>query len=396
MKHNEFEAAALANCIEEALNNPEETAQRVQKKIDCPMEIFGIIQDFITSYEAKESGVSDEQWLVRQFSKPEYADAFKDENAGEESCAAAKAIVQGVEDYETAKKSLCFHIDHKNGSPETWLAEQIEIGAENNSMNPAEYAALLSEGLDEAIEENAHFVFDDKETYTPSVPGPADKTSKPGEILDKLWLNSDLTIALPPVQAGQQAEAEFFESEPVEAEQKAFWYERVADRLKRWTYPIAGGLEIARRLGLLPPPLMLINYNTLGARVRNGIDNIVTAIQVATGKIPVLEGIKEYQRNRTAHLGDIAAAAYTRLKERLNLSEHPVKAAAKLAFGKAGSAVGYIAQQAAAAIVPPAVRTAIKTGVQAVGRAAANGIKAAGNVFASAGRSIANFFSGRR
>jgi len=158
---NEAGTAALADSIEQAVNNPDEVAQRVQKKIGSP-GIFDIIRDFIKSYNAKENSVSDEIWLARQFSRPEYADAFKGEKAGEECLAAAKGIVQGVEDYESAKKSLCFHIEKQNGSPESWLAQHIEIGAENNKLDPAEYARHISEGLDEAIEENVHFVFDDE------------------------------------------------------------------------------------------------------------------------------------------------------------------------------------------------------------------------------------------
>jgi len=157
------EAAALADSIEQALNNPEETAQRIEKKLGSPMGVLGIIQDFIKSYDAKESAVSDEDWLALQFAKSEYADAFNDANVQEECRAAAKGIVQGVDGYENAKKSLCLHIDQQNGSPESWLAEQIDIGAKNNNTDPAEYAAMLSEGLDEAIEETACFIFSDED-----------------------------------------------------------------------------------------------------------------------------------------------------------------------------------------------------------------------------------------
>ena len=388
------ETAALADCIEQAVNNPEETARRIEEKIGSPMRVFDIIRDFITSYEAKANALPDEDWLVRQFSKSEYSEAFKGENAAEECCSTARGIVQGVEGYENAKKSLCLHVE-QNGSPESWLARQIEIGAENNNMDPAEYAKQLAEGLDEALEENAHFIFDDKEDNSAHEQNSADSAAKSCDILNKLQLISDLNIVLPTAQTGQQTETAFFESEPVEAE-KAAWHERAASRIKRWTYPVAGSLEIARRLGLLPPPLSLINYTTLGAKVRNGIDNIVTIINVAAGNIPVMAGYEEYRRNITAHLGEVAGAAYTHLKGTLNIPEHPVKAAATMAFGKAGSAVAYIAQQALAAVVPPVIRTAIKTGAETLGRAAANGIRAAGNVLASATRSIVGLFSTRR
>jgi hypothetical protein len=156
------EATELANRIKEAVDNPEAVARRIQKKAGGKKGIFRIILDFIKSYFAKDPKVSDEDWLAGQFAKPEYADAFKGENAAEERLATAKGIVQGVEDYENAKKSLRYHKD-SGGSRESWLAEQINIGAANNNMDPAEYAAEIARGLDDAIEENARFVFDDKE-----------------------------------------------------------------------------------------------------------------------------------------------------------------------------------------------------------------------------------------
>jgi len=159
---NETDATALANRIEQAMNNPEEVARRVEKKVGKP-GVFGVIMDFIRSYSAKDPGVSNEDWLAGQFSKPEYADAFKGENAEGETRAAAKGIVQGVDDYENAKKSLRSHIENSGGTRESWLAEQINIGAANNGMAPAEYAAEISAGLGEAIEENAELIFDDKE-----------------------------------------------------------------------------------------------------------------------------------------------------------------------------------------------------------------------------------------
>ena len=156
------ELTELANKIEEIVNNPEEVARRIQKKAGGKPGKFKVILDFIKSYIAKDPKVSDENWLAAQFSKPEYADAFKGENAAEERLAAAKGIVQGVEDYENAKKSLRLHKD-SGGSRESWLAEQIAIGAANNNMDPAEYAGEIAKGLDDAIEENARFVFDDEE-----------------------------------------------------------------------------------------------------------------------------------------------------------------------------------------------------------------------------------------
>ena len=124
-----------------------------EKKSGDTARVFGIIKDFLKSYKEKDSTMSNEAWLAEQFAKPEYADAWKGENQREEQLATAKGIVQGVEGYENAKKSLRSHIEDKHGSRESWLAEQIEIGAEINNADPAEYADEIARGLVEANEE---------------------------------------------------------------------------------------------------------------------------------------------------------------------------------------------------------------------------------------------------
>jgi len=154
------ETEALAKRIEDAVNNPEETARRVQKKTGAKPGVFGIIKDFIKSYNAKEPDVSNEDWLARQFAKKEYADAFKSE---EDRLETAKGIVQGVEDYENAKKSLRSHIEDLDGDRESWLARQINIGAEANNEDPAKYADEIALGLEDAAVENAELVFEDGE-----------------------------------------------------------------------------------------------------------------------------------------------------------------------------------------------------------------------------------------
>jgi hypothetical protein len=165
MQLNQQEAEALAGRIEQAVNNPEETARRIEKKIGIK-GIFGIIRDFIKSYEQKDENTSSEEWLENQFARPEYADAWKGAGGAEERRAVAKGIVQGVEDYENAKKSLISHMTHNRGDRASWLAQQIEIGAEMNGADPAEYAGEIAQGLNEAIEENAEFIYADngKET----------------------------------------------------------------------------------------------------------------------------------------------------------------------------------------------------------------------------------------
>jgi HEPN domain-containing protein len=164
MQLNQQELEALAGRIEENLDSPEEMARRIEKKIGG-RGIFGIIRDFIRSYEQKDGEMSSQEWLENQFAKPEYADAWKGNSAEqeEERRAAAKGIVQGVEDYENAKKSLQSHIDNNGGDRQSWLAEQIAIGADVNGKAPAEYAQEISEGLNEATEENAGFIFGDEE-----------------------------------------------------------------------------------------------------------------------------------------------------------------------------------------------------------------------------------------
>jgi HEPN domain-containing protein len=166
MQLNQQELEALAGKIESVVENPEETARRIEKKTGAK-GIFGTIRDFIKSYEQKDKDTSNEAWLENQFARPEYSDAWKGSAAEQaaERQAAAKGIVQGVEDYENAKKSLASHIADNGGDRASWLAEQIEIGAEVNGKDPAEYAKEISRGLDEAIGENAEFIYtdDDKE-----------------------------------------------------------------------------------------------------------------------------------------------------------------------------------------------------------------------------------------
>jgi hypothetical protein len=164
MQLNQQEAEVLAGRIEQAVDNPEETARRIEKKIGVK-GIFKTIRDFIKSYEQKDEKTSNEEWLESQFAKPEYSGAWKGTDQAEERKAAVKGIVQGVEDYENAKQSLVLHIANNGGDQASWLAEQIEIGAEANGASPAEYAGEIAKGLDEAIEENAEFIYtdDDKE-----------------------------------------------------------------------------------------------------------------------------------------------------------------------------------------------------------------------------------------
>jgi hypothetical protein len=147
----------LANKIEQIVSNPEETAKCVQKKIGGKPGVFSVIRDFVKSYNEKDLNISDEAWLAGEFEKPEYSNDFANQR---ERLDAAKGIVQGVEDYENAKKFLHSHIHDLQGS---CLARQINIGAANNNADPAPYADDVAAGLNDAAEENAALVLDDEE-----------------------------------------------------------------------------------------------------------------------------------------------------------------------------------------------------------------------------------------
>ena len=146
-------ALKLAEIIEKTAKDPAEAARRVEAKTGAK-GVFGTIVAFIKDYKNKDPNQSNEAWLEQQFAKPEYAAAWK---GAEERAAAARGIVQGVDDYENAKKSLATHI-RLGGTRESWLGEQIEIGAANNNKDLAEYAREVSEGLKAARDENAEFL----------------------------------------------------------------------------------------------------------------------------------------------------------------------------------------------------------------------------------------------
>jgi len=151
-------AEKLAEIIESTAKNPEKAAKRISEKTGAKSEgIFKTIFAFIKDYKNKNPDQSDEAWLEQQFAKPEYADAW--EGGEKERAESAKTIVNSVEDYENAKKSLRVHMKLGN-SRASWLARQIEIGAEANGKDVAEYAKEVSEGLKEAYEENAELLLD--------------------------------------------------------------------------------------------------------------------------------------------------------------------------------------------------------------------------------------------
>lgn len=204
-----------------------------------------------------------------------------------------------------------------------------------------------------------------------------DRIKKPRGILNRLDLNMDITdhIIPAPEEESPEEEIPFDEELPF---RKPPLYERIGEKLKGWTYPIAGALEILKRLGKLPPVMRNIDYNTLGARVRNGIDGIVTAIKVVTGKFTPQEAVKENKNNETALLGQQIA------RER----KQPVKEALKQAFGGAGTLVKQAARQAAAAFVPAPVRQVFRTGLETIGRTVVSGFKTAAARTVNTGRTV--------
>jgi len=145
-------ALKLAEFIEKTSNDPEKAARSIEAKTGSK-GVLRTIFAFIKEYKNKDKAQSDEEWLKQQFAKPEYAEAWK----GGDSAEAAKALVNDIEDYDNAKKSLLSHLK-MGGSRASWLAQQIEIGAANNNKDPAEYAKEVYEGLDEAMKENAKFL----------------------------------------------------------------------------------------------------------------------------------------------------------------------------------------------------------------------------------------------
>ncbi|MDR2019304.1 MAG: hypothetical protein LBQ14_00890 [Treponema sp.] len=237
-----------------------------------------------------------------------------------------------------------------------------------------------------------------------------DRMQKPQEIRDRLDFNTDITGHILPAPEESPAEEipfpydprelsaytepplEYVEDTPEEKDpsgedapsKKPPLYERIGEKLKGWTFPIAGALETLKRQGKLPSFMRHIDYNTLGAKVRNGIDKVVTAIKVFTGKITPQQAAQENKNNETALLG----------QQIVREQKQPVKEFVKQIFGKAGTAIKHVALQAVTALVPAPVRQVIKTGFQKIGRAVAGGFKTAaakvGNFARSVGSKIAS------
>jgi hypothetical protein len=138
--------AVLADAIDALSGGTERKAVRDERS----KGIFAIMLRFIKSYLKKAPDMSPAEWLEAEYAKPENAEHWKNRNPHE----SAQGVIRGIEEYEAAKQELRAHFD-KGGSRETWLAAQIERGAEVNGMDPNVYAEEISRGLEGAVEENA-------------------------------------------------------------------------------------------------------------------------------------------------------------------------------------------------------------------------------------------------
>jgi len=138
------------------------------------------------------------------------------------------------------------------------------------------------------------------------------------------------------------------------------WYENVAERLKKLTYPIAGALEVAKRLNMLPSPLKLVDFQFLGAKVRNVMDGVVSIINATTDT----ETGEERDNNEAALLGNIVTSPLSSVSE-----------AVKVMFGKTGSYVNHEIQEVITRIVPESTINIIIKRTQEIGDILLNRIK---------------------
>jgi hypothetical protein len=232
------------------------------------------------------------------------------------------------------------------------------------------------------------------EDYKAPALNSTDMLQKPKRITERLEQNAMLTTAMPPVTEDidnlqDATEYKLIEKEPADAtpEVEKEWYEKAGDKLKKWTYPIAGGLEYCKRKGWLPSPFDQVDdYPILGAKVRNGIDKVVIAIKVVTGKITLKQANEEIARS------DIAMLGYIIRRKLVLKAEESIRNPVKLVFGKVGSTICHIAQKVVTRIVPKPLRTAITTGLKTIGKAAVNALKTVGKTAVNFVKSGVNVF----
>jgi len=200
---------------------------------------------------------------------------------------------------------------------------------------------------------------------------------------DENDIQTDYKIIDEPYPEDETGEADAVEDDGNEDEglppAKKAWYEKVGDKLKGLTYPVAGALELLKRTDKIPI-LRHFNFLHIGAKVRNVIDNVVTGIKVFTGRMTKEEAYEERMNNETALAGHIIILKQDQIKETL-----------KQTFGMVGSKVKHIVQQAVSRVVPAPVRAAIKTGAKRIGTFIASGVK---SFVQKAKEKVKGFFAG--
>jgi hypothetical protein len=139
----------------------------------------------------------------------------------------------------------------------------------------------------------------------------------------------------------------------------------VANKLKSMTFAAAGALEMIKYK--LPPPLCLLPYTQIGAKVANVIDKIAIAFKVVVGVFKVAKAKDEIRTANTALLG-----VTVRKKQTM-----PIAEAVKATFGKTGAVIKRVVQAVVCRVVVPRLRQAIKTGFQRIGGYIANGLRSA-------------------
>ena len=346
-------ALKLAEILADAAHNPEKAASRVEEKAGTK-GVLGTIIGFITDYKNK-GDLSDEEWAARQLARPEFAETLE----GGDARSAAKALAHGIADYECAEKSLRDHI-MQGGSRESWIAQQIELGAANNGEDPAGYAEKISGGFKEARDGNAEFLL--------GVPAPAEESGgaeQEDEIADNIAAIAYVTEAIPPVpddESDIRAEDEFITGADIGAYPPKLLHERIGSVLKTLTYPVTIALEL---LKIKVPILKPIPFMLLGAKVRNAIGNIVARIDIAAGRITEAQAVEERMNIETALAGYIIQQKHAQ----------PVALIIAQVFGAVGSTVKHAVQQAVGRVAPAPVRLLVKAGVQSIGQAIAAGVK---------------------
>ena len=211
-------------------------------------------------------------------------------------------------------------------------------------------------------------------------------SSKHGnDVLDTLETNAYLGQTIPPVPDEEndiQTDYEILEEEPIADDEtgeddgeessgdkpsgKTAKFEKVYEKLRDLSYPIASALEFLKRKGKLPAPMQKVDYNSLSSKVRSVIDGVDTAIKMFTGRMTLEQAIETLKNNEFALMGKTIIIKHLK---------GPVKDALKQAYGSAGSIIKHVAQQALTKISSPPVRDAIKDGAKLLGKAAAYAMK---------------------